>query len=64
MNDDNAVLADTNVEALSEAIVRTFVDRDYRERKVAAGLRFAEATRWEDESAKVAETLLPYLGSA
>ncbi len=54
LNDHNAVLADAEPEALSEAIMSLLRDEHRRKQMVEASIRFATNTSWDVETAKVA----------
>lgn len=54
LNDENAVLADTTPDALSDAIVSLLQDEAKRKRLLEASMAFAANTRWDTEAEKVA----------
>ena len=54
LNDKNAILTDTTVEALSEGILSLLQDEGKRLALIEAGLTFSANTQWETEAEKVA----------
>lgn len=62
LNDNNAKLADPNIESLVEALVEVLEMRDVAQRIRQAGAAFAEATSWEREANRMAEGLAELAG--
>lgn len=54
LNDDNAVLSDTRIDALVEALEKAVFDVPFRKRIVENALRTVHATDWKEEAGKMA----------
>jgi O-antigen biosynthesis protein len=54
LNDRNSVLADPAPDSLADALFRVLTNDEFRADIIEAGLRFAEATDWGEESMRVA----------
>ena len=57
LNDENSVLADPTIEALSEAILSVLNDKNLSIRLKKGGLDFCSHTSWELEASRFAEAL-------
>lgn len=62
LNDENAKLADPNIQSLVDAVVEVLETPAVAQRIQHAGTAFAEATSWEREAARMAEGLAELAG--
>jgi len=62
LNDENAKLADPDIQSLVEAVVDVLETPAVAQRLRRAGAAFAEATSWEREAARMAEGLAALAG--
>ena len=57
LSDENAMLAESNIQSLTQAVLRVIESPDLANRLREAGLAFAESTSWEQEAGKLAAQL-------
>lgn len=62
LNDDNAKLADPDIQSLVDAVVEVLDTPALAQRIRQAGAAFAEATSWEREAARMADGLAEHAG--